>query len=844
MATTRARWLSAGTYSPITGQWLKCRMTMIWHDLRFALRALGKSPGFTAVAVVTLALGIGANLALFSLLNEQLLRPREVRKPDELWAILPSDGSGEPKSFNLSRPYYEAIRRDNRVFSSVIGYCSAGPNLRTPDGWEHVKSVLVSGDFFSFLGVQPILGRGFLPEEDDKLGTHSVAVISYRFWQEHFEGNPEVVGKTVTLGDQIVEIVGVAPRGFKGISLYESDLWLPASMERLLGAYPSFNLLGRLKEGVSPTRAAATLAPVVQNLTKMLLAGGDQFYTNNISQFSRVALLREGYGSLPAKWRALSRKEGFKRAGLVGVATVLLLIIAATNVANLLLARALRRRKEMATRLALGATRWTLIRQVMLEGLLLSGFGAAAAMLVLLWLSNVPATIMPGAVYANANITLHPDIRVAAFALAGALLVGAGFSIIPALHASRFDPFAALKHADGSAGFGKHRWSLGKVLMAAQVAGALILLSGTGLCLGAIQRQLRIDVGFRTDPIVVAEVDLERVGFTGETAQPVIAELRRRISLLPGVEAVGVMDMPPLAGGGGHIIYHHLDGYVPPNGESIELGHAAVSQDCFRALGISLVEGRDITEDDLTRHRPVALVNESLARKYWKNQTVLGKHIQWLRKNYDVVGIVRDSRLNSLAELPEPTVFFSTSPREAQNPYFIIRAKSDPKSLLKPVMAELTRVHPRLRESTVATLRQIMRHTLGAQRETMNLLGWLAALALALAALGVYGMMSYLVAQRTREIGIRMALGAERADVAALILRSGFGVALAGVAVGLPAAIGGASLLRHAVYGVSAFDWPAFSISALSVFLAILFASWPPARRASRADPMAALRAE
>ena len=819
-------------------------MSSVLQDLRLAFRMLGKSPGVTAAAVLTLALGIGVNLALFALLNDQLLRPRDVHRPDELWAILPSDTSGEPRWFNLSRPYYEAVRKSGSAFNRVICYGNLGPKLRTQDGWEEVRATLVSGDYFTFLGVQPILGRGFLPEEDDKPGAARVAVISYRFWQRQFQGNPAVLGKTVTLDDQTVEVVGVAPAGFQGISLYQRDLWLPVSMEKLFGGYGVYNLVGRLKEGVSPAQAAATLAPVVQDVTKTLLVGNDEIYANNISHFTRVALLREGYGSLPAEWAWSGRKQMFKGASLVGVATFLVLLIAVTNLSNLLLARGLRRRKEIATRLAMGATRWRLIRQLLLEGVLLAGLGALTAMLILGWVGNFVTGMMSAAVYAHADIHLRPDIRVVGFALVSALLVGAGFSILPALQASRFDLFVALKDPEGGAGLRERRWSLRKLLMVAQVAASLALLSGTALCLRAISQQLRIDVGFPTESIAVAAVNLEKVGFNVETAQPAVEELRRRFSLMPGVEAVGFMDMLPLMGERGHLVTDRLEGYVVPEGGSIEFGYAAVSPDCFRALGIPLVEGREITESDLSSRRPVALVNESFARKFWPNQTVLGKRLERLHKSYEIVGIVRDARLNTLVQMPEPTIFFVTGADEAQNPNFILRTRGDPKSLLKPIIAELARVHPRLRESHVTSLRQFMRERLSSQREAMTLLGRLAVLALALTVLGVYGMMSFVVAQRTREIGIRIAVGAGRADVARLILLSGFGVVLAGVGIGLSLTLGGASLLRHVVYGVNAFDLPAFGAAAVLVLFAILLACWLPARRASNVDPVVALRHE
>jgi predicted permease len=806
---------------------------------------LAKSPGFTAIAVLTLALGIGVNLALFTLLNDQLLRPRDVLRPDELWSILPADASGEPKFFHLSQPYYEAIRKDNRAFSSIVGYShNLGPKLRTADGTQQIRALLVSGDFFGFLGVQPVLGRGFLPEEDDKPGTHSVAVISHRFWQEHFQGDPTVLGKTVSLDDRIVEIVGFAPRGFKGIGLYQPACWLPMSMEKLFGSVMGYNLLGRLRDGITASQAADALAPVVRDMTKTLMAGGDSDYNNNISQFTRVAVLREGYGSLPSSYAWLGRKDMAKAASLVGIATLLVLLIAGSNLANLLLARSLRRRKEMATRLALGATRWTLIRQFLLEGMLLAGFGAVTAIIALQWLGNDAAKMMPGVVYARADIDLHPDIRVAVFALAIALAVGVGFSLLPALRMSRLDPLAVLKDPDGAGSHRRHG-SLGRLLMIAQIAASLVLLSGTGLCLHAIARQLRIDVGFPTKSIAVASVDLESVGYKIESSQPVVEDIRRRLSLLPGVEAVGVMDMAPLRGGDRrHIVYDRLDGYAAQPGEKIVFGFTDMGPDGFRALGIPVIEGRDISQNDWSTDRPVMLVNESFVKKFWPNQTVIGKRMDRFRRSHEVIGIARDARFETMSTAPEPSAFFAAGASQVRDLNFIVRTKQDPKFLLQPITAELAKIHPGLRRSRVSTLAQLMLGPLRVQRETMSLLGKLGALALGLTVLGVFGMMSALVTQRTRELGIRIAVGAQRTDIAKLILGSGAALGLAGIGIGLPAAFCGSLLLRHAVFGVSPFDAASFLLAAAAVLTAILVACAIPARRATKVDPIIALKQE
>ena len=814
-------------------------------DLRFGARMLRRSPGFTAVAVLVLALGIGVNLALFALLDDQLLRPQPVSHPEELWAIRPSDSSGRPKFLNLSTPYYEAIREHHPLLKGVIGFGGFGAKLREPDGWDDVSGLMVSGDYFSFLGVQPVIGRGFLPEEDAHPGASSVAVISYRFWERRFQKDPAVAGKTLILNGQVVEVVGVAPPDFDRFSS-SRDLWVPLSMKSLFGYPPPYSpvysLLGRLPQGVSPPQAADSLAPVVQDVTKSLAPerqkpGHFVPYAANNANFTRVAVVRAGYGALAAEW---DRGPLIRGVGLAAIGTLLVLLIAGSNLANLLLARALSRRKEMAVRLALGASRWKLIRQTMLEGLLLAGLGGLAAALLLALFGRALLPVMSVAGYYPRS--LFPDVRILAAALAGALVTGAGFSAFPAFQATRFDPLAALK----GSGVGRRlrRWWLQRALVVAQVGGSLVLLSGACLCLRDIAQMLRTDVGFRPEPLVVACADLEKAGFTTSTAPIVAAELRRRFSELPEVEVVGMTAHAPFEGWHGHQVAGNFEGYSAPEGSKTTYGFAFAGPDSFRALGIPIIAGRDFSDSDFAVRRPIAVVNQSFVRKFWPNQMVLGKHLEF-RFLYEVVGIVADARLDTPAEPPGPMVFFAALDHDsALNPVFIIRARKNAPSLVGPVRAELARVSPRLADSRVFTAVQAMRFVLHDQRNALNLLAGLASLALALTILGAYGIMSCLVAQRTQEIGIRMAVGARRTDVARLILCSGLGIAWTGIGLGFPVALCGSSVLRHAIYGVSQFDPAAYGAAALAVLLAILLACWLPARRAAKLDLMTALRYE
>ena len=808
------------------------------QDLCSAFQMLGKTPGFTIVSVLTLTLGIGVNLALFALLNDQLLRPRPVVSPGELWAICPADASGNPCNANFGRPYYEAVRKNKGVFNGIVGYARIFPKLRTQDGWEMVVAELVSGDYFKFLGVQPMMGRGFLPEEDDQPGAHKVVVISHRFWQHHFHADRHILGRTLILNDQVLEVIGVAPRSFSSFDGPLCDFWMPTSLENQMDELSSYTLLGRLRNGVGPVEASESLTPTVREVTRSISAGAiaDREQYGYSPSLTGVMLVPVGYGSLAPE---IDRGLVARQIGLGALATLLVLFIAATNLASLLLARGLGRRKELATRLALGATRGVLMRRLMFEGVLVATLGSVCGVLLLRWLGHsLPALIL---VVVNRATPLLPDFRVVAVAVAGALLVGAGFSVVPALEATRFHPLAALKDPEGVVGLPRGRWSWKKALIVVQVAGSLVLFSGTCLCVCAINRQLQLDVGFRTDRLTMAMLDLEKIGYTTKTAPPMVEELRRRLALLPGVEAVGMTETRPFSFQRGRMRVPRLDGYEPPEGTGAVFDFGSVGPDSFRALGIPVLLGRDVSGADLLFHRPVALVNESFLKRYWPGQNPLGKQID----QFEIVGVVGDARLlGSPLERPTPAVYFAGHPESAQRPTLIICSTNKPDSLVSAIRAELVKVHPQLGESHILTMGQAMRNILVVQRSALNVLGVLAGVALGLTVLGVFGVASHLVAQRRREMAIRLAIGARRSDVAKLILRFGLGLAGAGVGFGLPAAIAGALVLRHAVYGVKLFDVTAYVTASVVVLVAVVLVCWFPARRASAIDPMTVLRFE
>jgi len=813
-------------------------MTKLWQDLRYALRMLARSPGFTAVAVLTLALGIGANLALFGILNEMLLRPKPVARPHELWSIVPAGNAGQTVRENFCRPYYEVFRREEGVFKGIIGYANIQPKLHTKEGWEHIEAQLVSGDYFSFLGIAPVLGRGFLPEEEAQGGAHAVAVISHAFWRRQFAGMKDVLGKTVTLNNTVVEIVGVAPREFTGLDLQAPCLWMPASMEPVLGEGAVYEFVGRLTEPKLAVAAAEHLTPIAAEVKRELEGGNDPRWHNygTSPDFHRIRLEPIGRGLLGTSRSGLKPKiVNFLK--FAAIATVLLLLIACANVAGLFLARTLQRRKETATRVALGATRSDLLRQVLCEGVLIAAGGMLGALLAFSWVSR---TIMQFVSWwPGTPLRLVPDVRILLFAAGGVLAVGIGASLLPALQASVFEPVVALKDGGGA---GRRRLWLRHGLIVTQVAGSLVLLCGAMLCLRSMSKQLAVHLGYDHDRLITVPLDLERIGFAEDTFGPQLAEIIRRMTSIPGVEQVGVSWLRPLGGQMGTMDAWawRPEGYDPPNDNSIEVAHyRGTGPDLFDVMGIPILRGREFRQEDIDSDGKFFVVNESYARKFWPGQNPVGKHIL----ERQVIGVVKDARFNQYDE-QHAAVFSVAKKNMLLHSTLLIRTTGDARRALIAVRAELGRIHPRLAQGKVCTVRDLIRDALAFQHTSMRILGALGVLALVLASIGTYGVMAYVVSSRTREIGIRMAIGATQGNVMWRILSTGVRLWLIAMAIGIPLALAGAVVLRNQIAGISPFDPISFVTAGTFVLAALVAACWLPARRAARIDPMVALRCE
>lgn len=825
-------------------RWPRLPLEEFRRDLSYAAKMLFKSPGFTLIAVLTLALGMGLNLVLFTQLDDEFLRPRQALHPEQLWQLVPADTSRKPRFFNFSKPYYEAIRRNNHVFQDMACIFRVNAGRHAAGLVNSVFGNVVSANYFELVGTYPFLGRGFVPEEDLP-GANPVAVLSYGFWQEQFGGQTNVLGHTLDLDGNKFEIIGVMPPGFVGLGSPRFQFIIPWGTVTLFYPSPPYDTIVRLQDGVSPSAAADSLAPVVQEVTAMLHPPGFDGYkapleARNNSEFTRVTLLRAGYGSADRHFAYEDRGQLVQTNSLAGFGTLLVLLIAAGNLANLLLARGLHRRRELATRIALGATRGQLVRQLALEGALLAILGALAVLVTLNWWGKAAPKLISTTVFnPTIPVNFHPDFRVVAFALGLTLFTGVGFSLPPALAATNFAPFNALRNA--GPGGATDRWSARTLLVVAQVAGSLVLLSSVVLCLRAIDKQLHGSIGFEPEPLVMATVDLEQVGFTTNNALSTCQQLLRKLSALPGVQAVGMVDHPPYGGERASLSTDRVRLH-----ESVHVEHATVDvgPNYFKAMGISLKAGREVSESDFASGRDVALVNETFVRKFWPGQSVLGWPVEkFRRRKFEIIGVVQDARLDSPAKPPRPTVYYAADIYDALHPTFVVHAHH-PETLIPLIRSELSSVHRFLGRSSIHTVRDAMRWPLDTQTNILNLLVEIALVALALTMLGAYGLVSFLVTRRTNEFGIRLAVGARRSDILKLILKLGLLFALLGTALGLPLAMAGSFLLRHLVPGVSPIDLPSFAIAAGAVFLAILLACYLPARRASRVNPMTALRCE
>ncbi|HKQ61525.1 MAG TPA: ABC transporter permease [Candidatus Polarisedimenticolaceae bacterium] len=809
-------------------------MGTLVQDLRYALRRLAKNPGFALVAVLTLALGIGANAAIFSAARA-LLRPRlAVPAPERLVGLyrkVPQDAAYN----RFSYPNYRDVRERSRVFDGLAAYYFTTLNLSGGGGTERAWGKIVSANYFAVLGVRPALGRGFLPEEDGPAGAHPVAVISHGLWQRRFGADPQVVGRELRLNGQPLTIVGVTPADFRGTEVgMVPDVWVPMAVaaQALSGqdwlaarGLGWLRVIGRLRSGVDVGQARAELETLGSALRREYPVDNEAFGIAVVSDFG-----------IHPQARGQVRKFVLLLLGVTG----LVLLVACANLANLLLARASARGREIGVRLALGARPRRVVRQLLTESILLGTLGGVAALLIAPWLI-AGATALEPALGLPSRVELSLDRPVLGWTLLLAVVTGTLFGLAPALYGARVDVMGILRgDATGRAGRGARSRSL---LVVAQVAASLVLLVTAGLFLRSLQAAQRIDPGFRADHLLALSFDLGLQGYGPERGVGFERELVERVGSLPGVGVCSLASLIPLSSDTDTTVF--VDGYTPPSGlEGTVINFDVVGRDYFSTMDIALVRGRDFAAGGAGG--PAVIVNESAARRFWPNADALGQRLRFGKNGppHEVIGLARDSQYVALGEAPRPYVYLPLEQNYASSVTLLVRTTGEPAGLLPAVRAELAALDPDLPVPLATTMESYLAEQLAGPRLAAAGIGAFAALALLLAAVGVYGVTAYAVGQRTREIGIRLALGAARRDIVRLVLRQGAWLVLGGSALGAVGALAVTRLFSGFLYGIRPTDPLTFAAVIAVLALAALAAVLVPARRASRVDPMSVLRYE
>jgi predicted permease len=812
-------------------------MDTLIQDVRFSFRRLRKSPGFTVVALISLALGIGANASIFSLVNTVLLRPLPAAQPEQLTAVYGTlhDGADDTVVSYLN---YKDYRDRNNVFAGMLGYRFAPMSLSHNGSNERIWGYLVSGNYFDVLGIRAAQGRTFLPEEDRTPGSHPVAVMSYGCWQRRFNSDPSVVGKTVLLNGHTFTIVGVAPKDFNGTEIaYAPELWVPFMMAPQIEPGNTWlerrgddNLfvLGRLKPGVSRAQAEANLQAITLQLA-------NEYPDDNAGR--GVKLLPPGL-FIPG-----IRNMVITFVGVLMAVVGLLLLIACVNLANLLLARATERRKEIAIRLALGATRARLMRQLLTESVLLSVAGGVLGLLLAMWITDLVAAIkLPTDIALVFDVRL--DWRVLLFTFLLSLLTGTVFGLLPSLQSSNPNLVSSLKDETALGGFRRSR--LRNALVVAQVALSLLLLISTGLIVRSLQRAQAMNPGFNPQNAVALSFDVGLQGYEETKGRAFQRQVTERVAELPVVKSVALVSNLPLSLNFNFTgVYIEGQTFVSESSLPMVIPNA-VTPEYFQTMNINL-RGRDFTARDKETESRVAIVNETFARRFFAGEEAIGKRFNFDGPDkpfWEIVGVSADGKYNSLGEKPQPVVYRPLLRNYDSTVTLVARTNADPQSAIVAIRREFNRLDPDLPLYDVKTLTEHMSLPLFPARMAALVLGSFGIIALLLAAFGVYGVMSYAVSQRTHEIGIRMALGARPGDVLRLVVRQGMWLALIGVAIGLLAAFALTRVVNGLLYEVSATDPLTFAGVSLLLAIVALVACLIPARRATKVDPMVALRYE
>ena len=810
----------------------------ILQDLRYGLRTIAKAPGFILLAVLALALGVSANTTIFSLVNGVLLRPlKGIKDPARLVEIYTSDYSSGLYG-SSSYPDYVDFRDQSNVFENLGAFTETMMNASGEGEAERVPGVVVTANYFDMLGVGAQLGRTLHVVDDQPSGSQPV-VISDSLWQRRFSSNQSVVGQTLNLNGKPYTIVGVADASFRGLRLgLRPEFWLPAATVDDFTTSGrgdrGIQLVGRLKPGVTLAQAQAQLKTIAARLAEAYpetnlgtLDRPNEPRPVTVMQQSRID--PEGQQGL---WRI-----SFPLFAVVG----LVLLIACANVANLLLARASARRREIAVRLALGASRGRLIRQLLTESLLLALLGGAAGLIVTQWSSSVLPGFFPPEELAG--LDLSTDWRVLIFTLVVTLITGMLFGLVPALQATRHNLIPSLK--DDSRSYRQHlrRLGLRDGLVIAQLALSLVLLIGAGLFLRSLQNALRFDPGFAAQNLMTASLATRGANLSRQQGRSFYDEALQRIGSLPDVQSVTLTAVVPVSGGGERRGVQ-LEGYQPQTGEDTELNTNTVGPNYFRTMGIPIVAGRDFNTQDKEGSPRVLIVNEELARRYFGG-SALGKRLRFGSDTVsEIVGVARNAKHRSLREAPLPVIYIPLSQEYRGGMTLMVRTAGSPAGVVGAVRNEMRTLNKDVPLFSVETMPERIGDQLATDRMMAVLLSVFGGGGLLLASIGIYGVMGYAVAQRTHEIGIRIALGAEQRDILKLIVGQGLVLILIGVSLGLALAFAATRVLQSVLFGVSASDPVTFGSVVMLLVGVALLACYLPARRATKVDPLVALRYE